>query len=73
MRNVFKEEELEKDAVRVKYAFTVGFVLNYEDASHIVQSMKVNFDSLFGIEKDQGFKSALGTIYQTFDGKRLQQ
>jgi len=24
---------------------------------------------MFGIEKDQGFKSALGAIYQTFDGK----
>lgn len=47
------------------------FVLNYDHASHIVQSMKGDFDGLFGIEKDQGFKSALGTIYQTFDGKEL--
>ena len=48
-----------------------GFVLDYISASHIVQSMKGDFDGLFGIEKDQGFKSALGTIYQTFDGKEL--
>jgi prophage maintenance system killer protein len=47
------------------------FVLDYETANHIVQSMKRDFDGLFGIEKDQGFKSALGTIYQTFDGKEL--
>ncbi|MDY0213269.1 MAG: virulence protein RhuM/Fic/DOC family protein [Desulfuromonadaceae bacterium] len=47
------------------------FVLDYENASSIVQSMKNDFDGLFGIEKDQGFKSALGTIYQTFDGKEL--
>jgi len=47
------------------------FVLDYEAASHIVKSMKNDFDGLFGIEKDQGFKSALGTIYQTFDGKEL--
>ena len=33
--------------------------------------MKGEFDGLFGIEKDQGFKSALGAIYQTFDGKEL--
>jgi hypothetical protein len=33
--------------------------------------MKGDFAGLFGIEKDQGFKSALGTIYQTFDGKEL--
>jgi len=47
------------------------FILDYEAASNIVQSMKSEFDGLFGIEKDQGFKSALGTIYQTFDGKEL--
>ncbi|MBW2186030.1 MAG: Fic family protein [Deltaproteobacteria bacterium] len=33
--------------------------------------MKGDFDGLFGIEKDQGFKSAIGTIYQTFDSKEL--
>ncbi|NJD91649.1 MAG: Fic family protein [Geobacter sp.] len=33
--------------------------------------MKSGFDGLFGIEKDQGFKSALGAIYQTFGGKEL--
>lgn len=48
-----------------------GFVLDYEVASRIVESMRGDFDGLFGIEKDQGFKSALGTIYQTFDGKEL--
>ncbi len=47
------------------------FILGYEAANCIVQSMKGDFDGLFGIEKDQGFKSALGTIYQTFDGKDL--
>lgn len=45
------------------------FILDYEDAIAIVQSMKGEFNGLFGLEKDQGFKSALGTIYQTFDGK----
>jgi prophage maintenance system killer protein len=46
-----------------------GFVLEYEEAITIVQSMKTDFDGLFGQEKDQGFKSALGAIYQTFGGK----
>jgi prophage maintenance system killer protein len=47
------------------------FVFQYEDGIGIVNSMKGDFDGLFGLEKDQGFKSALGTIYQTFDGKEL--
>lgn len=46
-------------------------VINYDEAIGIVASMKGEFDGLFGIEKDQGFKSALGTIYQTFDGEEL--
>lgn len=46
-------------------------VIGYDEAISIVHSMKGEFDGLFGIEKDQGFKSALGTIYQTFDGKEL--
>lgn len=46
-----------------------GYVLEYTEAISIVQSMKGEFDGLFGREKDQGFKSALGAICQTFDGK----
>ncbi|OGW36542.1 MAG: cytochrome C biogenesis protein CycH [Nitrospirae bacterium GWC2_56_14] len=45
--------------------------IGYDEGIAIVASMKGDFDGLFGIEKDQGFKSALGAIYQTFDGKEL--
>lgn len=45
--------------------------IDYDEGIAIVSGMKGEFDGLFGIEKDQGFKSALGTIYQTFDGKEL--
>ena len=44
---------------------------SYEDAFGIVAAMKTGFNGLFGIEKDQGFKSALGAIYQTFNGEEL--
>ena len=46
-------------------------VIDYDEAIDIVASMKGEFDGLFGIEKDQGFKSALGAIYQTFGGNEL--
>jgi prophage maintenance system killer protein len=46
-------------------------IISHDEAIGIVASMKGEFDGLFGIEKDQGFKSALGAIYQTFDGKEL--
>lgn len=46
-------------------------VIDYAEGIGIVTAMKGEFDGLFGLEKDQGFKSALGAIYQTFDGKEL--
>ena len=52
-----------------KTSGSASFILEYDDAIAIVQSMRGEFNGLFGLEKDQGFKSALGTIYQTFDGK----
>ncbi len=51
-------------------------VIDYAEGIGIVTAMKGEdghrtFGGLFGVEKDQGFKSALGAIYQTFDGKEL--
>lgn len=46
-----------------------SFALDYAEAISMVQSMKGEFAGLFGLEKDQGFKSALGAIYQTWAGK----
>jgi len=46
-----------------------SFIMEYDEAIALVQSMKEDFEGLFGQEKDQGFKSALGAISQTFDGK----
>ena len=47
------------------------YVITYNETMGIIASMKGEFDGLFGIEKDQGFKSALGAIYQTFGGEEL--
>lgn len=46
-------------------------MFGYDQASAIVAAMKSGFNGLFGIEKDQGFKSALGAIYQTHEGSEL--
>lgn len=45
--------------------------IDYDEGIAIVTSMKGEFNGLFGVERDQGFKSAIGGIYQTFDGKEL--
>jgi len=49
----------------------VPYVMSYEAAMEIVNAMKTEFGGLFGLEKDQGLKSALGAVYQTFDGEEL--
>ena len=50
-----------------------SFALTYEEARKIIQTMKGQFkdSALMGQEKDEGFKSSIRTIYQTFGGKDL--
>ncbi|MCK5706475.1 MAG: virulence protein RhuM/Fic/DOC family protein [Candidatus Aureabacteria bacterium] len=49
------------------------FELTYDEAKNIIELMKKKFkdSSLVGQEKDNSFKSSIGVIYQTFDGKDL--
>lgn len=53
------------------------FVITYEDAREAVDVMADQMKhegkelGLFGIEKDESFKSSLGAIYQTFGGEDL--
>jgi len=48
-------------------------IMTYEDAQEIITAMKKRFhdSALVGREKDNSFKSSIGAIYQTFDGKDL--
>jgi prophage maintenance system killer protein len=48
-----------------------AYEMTYAAAMQIVTAMKTGFGGLFGLEKDQGFKSALGAVYQTFGGDEL--
>lgn len=44
--------------------------LTYEEGRKVIESMRfAETSNLFGNEKDNSFKSTLGAIYQTFDGK----
>lgn len=49
------------------------FHATYENAMETILNLKNKFGSswLFGNEKDDSFKSSIGQIYQTFDGKEL--
>lgn len=49
------------------------YQLTYEDGLKVIRQMRQKFGSggLFGNEKDASFKSAIGTVYQTFGGKDL--
>ncbi len=50
-----------------------SYQLTYDEGMRLIQQMRQKFggSSLFGHEKDESFKSALGAIYQTFSGKYL--
>ena len=49
------------------------FHASYENAMEVINSLKDKFgeSSLFGREKDESFRSSIGQIYQTWDGKEL--
>ena len=50
-----------------------GERITYEEAMDAIAVLKKMFNDsdIFGTEKDASFKSSLGQIYQTFDGKEL--
>ncbi len=54
-----------------------GFVLTYAKAKRAIDKLRDELKSkgeklgLFGLEKDASFRSSIGAIYQTFDGKDL--
>ena len=52
---------------------TERFHATYENAMEAIRSLKEKFGEswLFGNEKDDSFKSSIGQIYQTFDGREL--
>ena len=46
--------------------------MSYDEAKILINNMSFGNDStLFGLEKDQSFKSSLGAIYQTYEGEEL--
>ncbi len=46
--------------------------ITYEDCMDIIGKLKFNSDSdLFALERDEGLKAIIGTIYQSFDGNDL--
>ena len=46
--------------------------ITYEDCMNIINNLKFNSNSsLFALERDKGFESIIGNIYQSFDGKDL--
>ncbi len=49
------------------------FELTYEAAIKAVKELRNKFggSDLFGVERDQSFKSSIVSVYQTFDGKEL--
>ena len=54
---------------------SAGHILTAQDARQAIANMATTLDpktrGLFGREKDKGLDSALGAIYQTFDGRDL--
>ncbi len=50
-----------------------GYKITYKDSMSLIKNLKNKFGGsmLFGKQKDESFKSTIGTIYQTFNKKEL--
>ena len=73
----YDHQQLEFPKTGVDYSETSG-PITYEQAMEAISVLKEKFHDceifdceIFGVEKDASFKSSLGQIYQTFDGKEL--
>ncbi len=48
------------------------YVLDYDECRNLISSMRfANESDLFGVEKDESFKSSIAAIYQGFGGQEL--
>ncbi len=46
--------------------------IDYEECMNVINTLKFNENSdIFALERDNGFKAIIDTVYQTFDGKEL--
>ena len=46
--------------------------IDYEECMNVINTLKFNESSdIFALERDNGFKAIIDTIYQTFDGEEL--
>lgn len=47
-------------------------ILDYDECLTLIRTLRFNEESdLFGVEKDDSFKSSIATIYQSFEGEEL--
>lgn len=48
------------------------YILDYDECKKLISTLRFNDESgLFGVEKDDSFKSSIATIYQSFGGQDL--
>lgn len=49
-----------------------GYILDYDKCMELIETLRLKEASdLFGVEKDDSFKSSIATIYQSFGGEEL--
>lgn len=57
---------------RPKQGAKAVYELSYDECISVIKSMRFGAESdLFGVEKDDSFKSSIGNIYQTFGGRDI--
>ena len=65
-------DDFDHQTMEVECSLDTIYILNYEECIQLIHETSFyNEKNLFALEKNDSFKSAIETIYQTFDGKDL--
>ena len=65
-------DDFDHQTMEIECSLDTIYILNYEECIQLIHETSFyNKKNLFGLEKNDSFKSAIETIYQTFEGKDL--
>lgn len=65
-------DDYDHQCVRKPSGSESTYILCYDECRELIEALQYNNESgLFGVEKDDSFKSSIATIYQSFGGQEL--
>ncbi len=63
-------DDYDHKTLKLRKETTSDKIITYEDCKNLINTLRFNEESdIFALERNEGLKSIINTLYQTFDGK----